>query len=72
MAGVYKKLVVSGDRKQLLGAILVGDAADYGSLLQMTLNALPLPEHPGGSDPARPRRRREQGAGRGSAARDAR
>jgi len=45
-AGVYKKLVVAEDRKQLLGAILVGDAADYGSLLQMTLNPLPLPEHP--------------------------
>ena len=45
-AGLYKKLVVSGDRKRLLGAVLVGDAADYGSLLQMTLNALPLPEHP--------------------------
>jgi len=44
--GTYKKLVVSGDRKRLLGAVLVGDAADYGSLLQMTLNALPLPEHP--------------------------
>jgi nitrite reductase (NADH) large subunit len=45
-AGVYKKLVVSADRKQLLGAILVGDAADYGTLLQMALNPLPLPEHP--------------------------
>jgi len=45
-AGVYKKLVVSGDRKYLLGAILVGDASDYGSLLQFTLNPLPLPEHP--------------------------
>jgi len=45
-AGLYKKLVVSGDRKRLLGAVLVGDAADYGSLLQMTLNAIPLPEHP--------------------------
>jgi len=44
--GIYKKLVVSGDGKQLLGAILVGDANDYGSLLQMTLNAIPLPEHP--------------------------
>jgi nitrite reductase (NADH) large subunit len=44
--GVYKKLVVSEDRKQMLGAILVGDAADYGTLLQMTLNAMPLPEHP--------------------------
>lgn len=45
-AGVYKKLVVSGDRKRLLGAVLVGDAADYNNLLQMTLNALPLPAHP--------------------------
>jgi nitrite reductase (NADH) large subunit len=45
-AGVYKKLVVSGDRKRLLGAVLVGDATDYNNLLQMTLNALPLPEHP--------------------------
>ncbi|MGH6630958.1 MAG: FAD-dependent oxidoreductase, partial [Burkholderiales bacterium] len=45
-AGVYKKLVVSADRKYLLGAILVGEANDYGSLLQMTLNPLPLPEHP--------------------------
>jgi nitrite reductase (NADH) large subunit len=44
--GVYKKLVVAQDRKQLLGAILVGDAADYGTLLQMALNPLPLPEHP--------------------------
>ena len=43
---VYKKLVVSGDRKSLLGAILVGDAADYGPLLQLTLNGVELPEHP--------------------------
>jgi nitrite reductase (NADH) large subunit len=43
---VYKKLVVSPDRKQLLGAILLGDAAAYGGLLQMVLNAIPLPEHP--------------------------
>jgi nitrite reductase (NADH) large subunit len=46
VAGVYKKLVVDAQKKSLLGAILVGDAADYGSLLQMTLNPLPLPEHP--------------------------
>jgi nitrite reductase (NADH) large subunit len=45
-AGVYKKLVVSGDRKHLVGAILVGDASDYGTLLQMALNPVPLPEHP--------------------------
>jgi nitrite reductase (NADH) large subunit len=45
-AGVYKKLVASEDGRQLLGAILVGDAADYGALLQMVLNGVPLPEHP--------------------------
>ena len=39
VAGIYKKLVVSSDGKPLLGAILVGDAADYGTLLQMALNA---------------------------------
>ena len=44
--GIYKKLVVSSDGKQLLGAILVGDAAEYNGLLQMALNAIPLPEHP--------------------------
>ena len=43
---VYKKLVVSEDRKHLLGAILVGDASDYGTLLQMVLNAMPLPACP--------------------------
>ena len=43
---VYKKLVVSGDRKQLLGAILVGDAGDYGPLQQLVLNHMALPEHP--------------------------
>ena len=45
-SGIYKKLVVSGDRKRLLGAVLVGEANDYGSLLQLTLNAIELPEHP--------------------------
>jgi nitrite reductase (NADH) large subunit len=45
-SGLYKKLVISADRKRLIGAVLVGDAADYGSLLQMTLNAIPLPQHP--------------------------
>jgi nitrite reductase (NADH) large subunit len=43
---VYKKLVVSADAKQLLGAILVGDAADYGPLLQLVLNQVELPKRP--------------------------
>jgi nitrite reductase (NADH) large subunit len=34
--GVYKKLVLRDDGKQLLGGILVGDAADYGRLLHLT------------------------------------
>lgn len=43
---VYKKLVVSDDGKQLLGAILVGEAENYGTLLQYMLNGIPLPEYP--------------------------
>ena len=45
-AGVCKKIVVSEDNSRLLGAVLVGDVEDYGNLLQMMLNALPLPSHP--------------------------
>ncbi|RYG77862.1 nitrite reductase (NAD(P)H), partial [bacterium] len=45
-AGSYKKLVVSGDGRRLLGAVLVGDAGEYGTLLQMMLNAMPLPSRP--------------------------
>ncbi|MGE5638741.1 MAG: nitrite reductase large subunit NirB [Clostridia bacterium] len=45
-SGVYKKLVTTKERKHLIGAILVGDTSDYGALLQLTLNAVPLPEHP--------------------------
>ncbi len=43
---VYKKIVVSEDGKQLLGAVLVGDAAEYGTLLQMMLNRIELPKDP--------------------------
>ncbi|WP_414441829.1 nitrite reductase large subunit NirB [Burkholderia sp. 22PA0106] len=43
---IYKKLVTSADGKQLLGAVLVGDAAEYGTLLQMMLNAIALPAEP--------------------------
>ncbi len=44
--GVYKRLVVDAECKQLLGAVLVGEAHAYGTLLQTLLNRLPLPEHP--------------------------
>jgi nitrite reductase (NADH) large subunit len=43
---VYKKIVVSDCGKRLLGAVLVGDAAEYGTLLQMVLNAMALPDAP--------------------------
>ena len=43
---VYKKIVVSEDGKQLLGAVLVGNADEYGTLLQMALNGIALPDEP--------------------------
>lgn len=43
---IYKRLIVSQDHKTLLGAVLVGDTADYGNLLQLVLNAIPLPANP--------------------------
>ncbi|MDE1179817.1 nitrite reductase large subunit NirB [Paraburkholderia sp.] len=43
---VYKKLVVSDCGKYLLGAVMVGDAAEYGTLLQMMLNRIELPASP--------------------------
>ncbi len=43
---VYKRLVISQDKKQLLGAVLVGDASGYGTLLQYCLNDIELPENP--------------------------
>jgi nitrite reductase (NADH) large subunit len=42
----YKKLVISDCGKRLLGAVLVGDAAEYGTLLQMALNGIALPDAP--------------------------
>ncbi|MET4695061.1 nitrite reductase large subunit NirB [Endozoicomonas lisbonensis] len=43
---VYKKLVVSGNKKKVLGAVLVGDAQEYGTLLQMVLNDIRPPDNP--------------------------
>jgi nitrite reductase (NADH) large subunit len=43
---VYKRLVVSQDKKMLLGAVLVGEASGYGTLLQYCLNGIELPENP--------------------------
>jgi nitrite reductase (NADH) large subunit len=38
----YKKLVLSADRKHLLGGMLVGDASAYGELLQLAQNKIQL------------------------------
>src|SRR5690606_34986022 len=43
---VYKKIVVSSCNKYLLGAVLVGEAENYGNLLQLMLNNIELPEFP--------------------------
>ena len=45
--GVYKKIVVSSDGNKLIGAILLGEVEEYGSLQQMMLNEMPLPDDPG-------------------------
>ena len=43
---IYKRIVVNKTGKKLLGAVLVGDTADYGMLQQTMLNELALPKHP--------------------------
>ena len=43
---IYKKIVVSECGRYLLGAVLVGDAAEYGTLQQMMLNKIELPTDP--------------------------
>ncbi|MEY4210427.1 MAG: hypothetical protein RLZ92_807 [Pseudomonadota bacterium] len=43
---IYKRLVVSADKTQLLGAVLVGDVSSYDQLLQYSLNGIALPENP--------------------------
>jgi len=43
---VYKRLVVNEDKTRLLGAVLVGDANEYGTLLQYCQNGIALPENP--------------------------
>ena len=43
---IYKKLVISQDGQHLLGAVLVGNADEYGTLQQMVINRMALPEQP--------------------------
>jgi nitrite reductase (NADH) large subunit len=44
--GVYKRVNITADGKQLLGGILVGDAAQYNMLLQTCKNKIVLPPNP--------------------------
>lgn len=46
IAEVYKRLIVSADGKKLLGAVLVGEAEAYGTLLQLMLNDMDIPGNP--------------------------
>ena len=43
---VYKRIVVSADKKKLLSSVLIGDASEYDTLLQYALNGIDLPEYP--------------------------
>lgn len=44
--GIYKRINISADGKQLLGGILVGDAEQYNLLLQTCKNKVILPPNP--------------------------
>ena len=44
--GIYKRINISEDGKQLLGGILVGDASQYNLFHQMVVNKIPLPSQP--------------------------
>ncbi len=46
VSDVYKRIIVSEDRTKLLGAVLVGDVDAYGTLQQLCVNAMELPENP--------------------------
>lgn len=43
---VYKRLIISSDKTKLLGAVLVGDVEAYGTLQQMCVHGMELPETP--------------------------
>lgn len=44
--GIYKRINISADGKELLGGILVGDATEYNQLLQVCKNKTILPPDP--------------------------
>jgi nitrite reductase (NADH) large subunit len=45
-SGIYKRVNISNDGKQLLGGILIGDAEAYNMLLQTVNNKIALPPNP--------------------------
>src|SRR6185436_9783362 len=44
--GIYKRINITEDGKQLLGGILIGDAVQYNMLLQTVKNKIVLPPNP--------------------------
>jgi nitrite reductase (NADH) large subunit len=44
--GIYKRLNIDVEKKQLLGGILIGDASSYNSLIQISRGSMPLPVNP--------------------------
>lgn len=46
MKGIYKRINISADGKQLLGGILIGDAEQYNMMLQTCKNKTVLPPNP--------------------------
>jgi len=46
LKGIYKRINISADGKELLGGILVGDADQYNMLLQTCKNKVVLPPNP--------------------------
>ena len=46
MKGIYKRINISADGKELLGGVLVGDADQYNMLLQTCKNKVVLPPDP--------------------------
>ncbi len=46
MKGIYKRINISADGKELLGGVLVGEAEQYNMLLQTCKNKVVLPPNP--------------------------
>lgn len=46
LSGIYKKILLDKNRKSIVGAVLVGDASDYGKLLSMAQSSTTVPADP--------------------------